>query len=554
MSHIDLPNEIFSMIAQHLPNHASISALMRTDRRMYQLLRKYLYDQLSGNEKNYLLNWAAKHGHEKLVREMLRRGGDIRFHTSSYLDNPRSEPEFRQWLSTAICDAAENGHASIVRLLLERQPSALNQRSGYNDSPLIKAATNGHAEAVKVLLKHSANIPPDAICDLGFGPPTSFDFSRVLNEAFRQGQDEIVDILLADTRVNLNNHSLPAAAWGGNEKLVDLCLREAPSWPPESSYESPLGAAARRGHEAAFRMILNSDGVDPNMRDDSLRTPLAVAADYGQKKIWQILLETPGVELDPKEKAGETPLHHAASRGHTALVEELLATGAVDVNSTASYNSTPLYYAANGGHHKIVSLLIAAGANPDHRNSNGQTPLASAASSGAADVVKVLLATGRVNTVSRDRYKRTPLMEAAMSGRFLGRPDDFVRNQAYEKRAEKIIIPLLRGEENIETPIVEDQPPEKDSTRKTSTRQALSVMKQLLAMEEVDPNAQDSGGRTALSHAAEMHEVEAVRVLMKDKRVDVNLADKDGWTPMTWITKKVKACHWNYDWEAYHGI
>ncbi|OKO98015.1 hypothetical protein PENSUB_9595 [Penicillium subrubescens] len=76
---------------------------------------------------------------------------------------------------------------------------------------------------------------------------------------------------------------------------------------------------------------------------------------------------------------------------------------------------------------------------------------------------------------------------------------------------------------------------------------ALSVMKQLLAIPEVDPNAQDSGGRTALSHAAEMHEVDAVRVLLEDKRVDVNLADKDGWTPMTWIAKKVKSYPWNYD-------
>jgi hypothetical protein len=42
-----------------------------------------------------------------------------------------------------------------------------------------------------------------------------------------------------------------------------------------------------------------------------------------------------------------------------------------------------------------------------------------------------------VNPSSRDCYKRTPLIEAAMSGRFLGRPDDFVRNQAYEKEAEK---------------------------------------------------------------------------------------------------------------------
>jgi ankyrin repeat protein len=453
----------------------------------------------------------------------------------------------------AICDAAENGHTSIVRLLLGRQVSALNKCAGYDDRPLLNAAANGHAETVKVLLKHSANIPPNAVSELGFGPPTSFDFSRVLNEAFRQGQQEIVDILLEDPRVSLNNQSLPAAAWGGNESLVDLCLREAPPWQPQSGYESPLGAAARRGNEAAFMMILNSDGTDPNMRDDSLRTPLAVAAEFGQKNILKILLQTPSVEFDPNDKSGNTPLRLAARRGDIELVEELLETGAVDIDSKRYYNSTPLCSAAAQGHEEIVSLLIAAGANPDHRDRDGETPLASAAIFGAAKVVKVLLATGRVNPASKDRYKRTPLIEAARSGRFLGRSDDFVRTRAYEQETEKIIILLLRGEK-IETPVVKDQPLEQDATRDTSTRQALSVMEQLLALKEVDPNAQDSDGRTALSHAAEMHEVEAVRILMENKRVDVNLADKDGWTPMTWVTKKVKTCPWNYDWEAHHGI
>ena len=79
-------------------------------------------------------------------------------------------------------------------------------------------------------------------------------------------------------------------------------------------------------------------------------------------------------------------------------------------------------------------------------------------------------------------------------------------------------------------------------------------MKQLLALEEVDLNARDSSGRTVLSHAAEMHEVETVRIVAEDKRVDVNLADSDGWTPMSWITNKVKRCPWEYDWEAYHGL
>jgi hypothetical protein len=193
MTQLDLPNEILFMIADRLPNYASISALMRTDCRRYHLLREYLYDQISGNEKNNTLNWAAKTGRENPVREMIRRAGDF------LLDDPQedstsSEPRTRQWLCVAFDNAAGNGHARIVRLLLERLPSALNTSQGYNDSPLRKAAANGHPESVKVLLKHSADIPPNAINGLGinrlsgrrfrrqFGPPNSFSFSRALTK------------------------------------------------------------------------------------------------------------------------------------------------------------------------------------------------------------------------------------------------------------------------------------------------------------------------------------------------------------------------------------
>lgn len=542
MSQIDLPNEIFFMIAQHLLTPASISALMRTDRRRYHLLRDYLYDQIIGNEKNETINWAAKHGFENIVRAMLRRGGDILVDKPSYLDET-SGPISRQWLYIAIENAAENGHTQIVKLLLERQPSALNMRSGYDTTPLRRAAGNGHAETVKFLLEHSANIPSTAISGLGFGPPRSFDFGGVLSEALQQGQEEIVHVLLEDARVHLDDQSLPAAAWGGNENIVDLCLREAPRWTPQSGYHSPLGAAALRGHEAVVKMMLSVDGVDPNMRDNSMRTPLSVAVQSGHYNIAKILLATPGVEFDAKENSGETPLCRAAENGDIALVKDILATGAVEVDSKDSSGFTPLCSAAASGHEKIVSLLITEGANPDHRTLDRGTPLTYAAFFGAAKVVKVLLETGRVDPNAGDYCGRTPLIQAARSGRFLGRSDDFVRTRAYEEETEKIIVPLLKGE-TIAVPIVNDETFELDAMQDTSTRQASWVMEQLLALEEVDPNERDSSGRTALSHAAEMHEVAAVRILTEDKRVDVNIVDHDGWTPMTWIKKKVKPYPW----------
>ncbi|GLI79175.1 hypothetical protein PoHVEF18_007503 [Penicillium ochrochloron] len=126
-------------------------------------------------------------------------------------------------------------------------------------------------------------------------------------------------------------------------------------------------------------MILNSEGVDPNMEDSSYRTPLSVAAEFGQENILRILLETPGVELNSSDRLGSTALHHAAEKGHIGLVEKLLGAGAVDVDSKCAFESTPLWAAAGKGQEKIVSLLIAAGANPDERTQDCGTPSGNAA-------------------------------------------------------------------------------------------------------------------------------------------------------------------------------
>lgn len=138
---------------------------------------------------------------------MLQRGGDIRVDETSYFGNWELEPGPTQCLSMAIEHAARNGHVRVVRLLLDHQASALNMRSGYNTWPLLRAAGNDHAEVVKVLLEHSANIPSNAITDLGFGPPRPFDFSSVLHEVLKEGREEIVKILLADDRVKLDDQS-----------------------------------------------------------------------------------------------------------------------------------------------------------------------------------------------------------------------------------------------------------------------------------------------------------------------------------------------------------
>jgi ankyrin repeat protein len=62
-----------------------------------------------------------------------------------------------QYGQTALSWAANNGHAPVVQLLLERQASvAARSRSGGN-SPLHLAAHRGHAECARLLLDAGAD-------------------------------------------------------------------------------------------------------------------------------------------------------------------------------------------------------------------------------------------------------------------------------------------------------------------------------------------------------------------------------------------------------------
>jgi ankyrin repeat protein len=61
----------------------------------------------------------------------------------------------------------------------------------------------------------------------------------------------------------------------------------------------PLSWAAGNGHEAVVKLLLATDGADPNSKDEWDRTPLLRAAENGHKAVVNLLLATDGVDLSP---------------------------------------------------------------------------------------------------------------------------------------------------------------------------------------------------------------------------------------------------------------
>ncbi len=116
------------------------------------------------------LHWAARRGHEGVVRALLARGASV---------NPPDEASHH---CTPLGVAGAAGHAAVVRLLLEAGASPSMRCGRLGATPLFWAADAGHVPVVRLLLDAGAD-PEARDTPGGFTP---------LHRAARNGRTEAV--------------------------------------------------------------------------------------------------------------------------------------------------------------------------------------------------------------------------------------------------------------------------------------------------------------------------------------------------------------------------
>jgi len=283
------------------------------------------------------LMWAAMHGHEEVVKLLLRQ--------------KRTQPDIPHTGSgrTALSWAAGGGHEEAVRLLLG--PRFVNHRSSvrgwwrktrwivsplfarkYVDpdrpddrgrTPFSWAAQNGHDGVVKLLLQ-GESISPDGPDNRGQTP---------LSWAARNGHDKIVKLLLGQKNVSPDK--------------------------PQDNGQTPLSWAAQNGHDGVVELLLGQEAVSPDKPEDNGQTPLSWAARNGHDDVVKLLLGREDVSPDRPDNFGKTPLLWAAWNGHGEIVKLLLGQENVIPDRPDNFGKTPLSLAARSGHDGIVSLLQA---------------------------------------------------------------------------------------------------------------------------------------------------------------------------------------------------
>ena len=276
--------------------------------------------------------------------------------------------------------------------------------------------------------------------------------------------------------------------------------------------------AARKGHGAIVKILLEREGITPDTADKYGRTPLSWAAGLGHGGIVKTLLEREDVTPNAADKDGRTPLSRAAEAGFGGTVNMLLEREDVAPDTADKDDRTPLSWGAGRRHEDIVmTLLEQEEVTPDSAGKDGRTPLSWAAETGHGGIVKMLLERENVNPDTTDKNSRTPLSWATRKG------------------CGNIVRVLLERED------VAPDTADKDGRTPLSWAVGLGhgdIVKMLLKREDVTPNIVDRDGRTPLLWAAENRRGDIVKMLLEREDLTPNTASKDGRTPLLWAVER----------------
>ncbi|KFQ68169.1 Ankyrin repeat and SOCS box protein 3 [Phaethon lepturus] len=253
---------------------------------------------------------AAAHNSSECLRLLVRAAA------SDYINSKTFEGMCALHLS------ARHGSLESVCVLLEAgaDPDEVTTEA---TTALFLAVENGHADIVKLLLQHGANVKG----------PHSWSGWNSLHQASFQGCTEIMKILLekgASKECKDDFGITPlfvAAQYGKLESLRLLVSHGADVNCQAKDRATPLLIAAQEGHAKCVELLL-SKGADPNLycNEDNWQLPIHAAAEMGHKRILELLIPITDRICD-KGKGKVSPVYSAVYGGNKECLEMLLKEG-----------------------------------------------------------------------------------------------------------------------------------------------------------------------------------------------------------------------------------
>ncbi|MFT4314280.1 MAG: ankyrin repeat domain-containing protein [Wolbachia pipientis] len=461
------------------------------------LSKKAKFNDLSGEEKDALLDHSARSAHWDIVKLFMEDNG--RDNYFNHLDD--------QQRVELLCYLIRSKDLSAAKFVIEKG-SEINSSDSNGKKPIHYAARNGHWNIVELLLRSNGkfsdleNTQKDSLLRYSI-KSADWDIIKLFMED--DYKEDYFDQLDDKQRMCCLYHFISVGNVGITKFFIEELIRKEriSSINVPSSYgETFLHLAAKSEKLDIVQYLVNEKGADITAINRDKKTPKDLAIEKNCTSMVEFL-----------EQAQQEKLFDAAKQGNLSMVRSLISQGA-NVDSRDHNNWTPLHCATVNGHLELVKYLLEKGADVLAKN-NHDMVLHLAVSSDKEEIIKLVLdkikeTQENINqhVDAQDTEGDTPLMWAAESGRV---------------NAAQI---LLEYGASIEVKNNDGM----TALHWTAKNGHLGVAK-LLAEKEANVHAIDNNGRKPI-HVAVLNGYRNVVELFLSRGVSVDDIDKDGWTPL----------------------
>jgi ankyrin repeat protein len=293
------------------------------------------------------LAMAALYGNAQLVERLLKAGADGNEH------GPHGQ--------TPLMLAARNGSSAVIKLLLSAGADVNARESLRGTTALMWAAEQRHPAAVKTLLDGRANYSlrsgPAGLPRNYMAPPV-----RVKNVEAAAQRYAVAAAAGRTYEQQLAAEGIAGGRFGGPGAVSPPAGDVAQN----SSRQTPPGPSDGRGRAGGASSTSATAGRPARGPSSDISTQVPEQDADNADVVVAGLVGSGG--------GGLTALVFAAREGDADSAALLLDAGA-DVNQTTEYGWTPLLTATNNRHYKLGLLLLARGADVNRANKGGWTPL-----------------------------------------------------------------------------------------------------------------------------------------------------------------------------------
>jgi ankyrin repeat protein/predicted DNA-binding WGR domain protein len=348
-----------------------------------------------------------------------------------------------------------------------------------------------------------------------------------------------------DTRDHDNMRTTPLmyAARAGNVETVKFLLQDNRSMISAKDRHgyAAIHYAAENGHSAVIKLLVEA-GVKIALGGPDRKTALHIAAARGDFETVQFLVEH-GAKVPVKDKFKRSPLLLACKNGNLKVAAYLLQQGSPFDEGDSSGNS-PLHYACAYGYPEVIEVLMKAGANPNAVNSWNLSPTAVALLKSYFSCLRKMLDYPQTDVNCVDDEGRTLVSNAIKTINaqnfnhvaFLLRDKKADPNIADAKGLTAFDYLCAHNVDSLaQAEITADMNLDEVNTLKSEKRNLYKKYFKLFLESGADINHKDAQFCTPIFRAIQNKNVDAIRSLLENPTLELNLVTKDGKTILHFV-------------------